>query len=228
MVDRSAMPVIYPLPDRARVTGVRARGRIEGMLRVPPGRQGQEKFDDYAFRVGLVEPGERTLNFVQRRVAARWVRKLFELAPRGSGISRIYFFNVGAERTQIGRERQHPLSDLIWERGSRFPAPTGASTSNTGWRGLWTPSRFGSAPMATTPVRRREVDEPREHDRTDDPTHAGGTDRDESGHQPHQAIRVASRLPAAVSPSPRREPPVRLRPRAGPLWRAPRRRDVGP
>jgi hypothetical protein len=46
MVDRSAMPVIYPLPDRARVTGVRARGRIEGMLRVPPGRQGQEKFDD--------------------------------------------------------------------------------------------------------------------------------------------------------------------------------------
>jgi hypothetical protein len=73
----------------------------------------------------LVEPGERTLNFVQRRVAAHWVRKLFELAPRGSGISRIYFFNVGAERTQIGRERQHPLSDLIWERVVAVPGPDG-------------------------------------------------------------------------------------------------------
>jgi hypothetical protein len=125
MVDGSAMPLIYPLPAPARVNGIRVKGRIEGTLRVPAERQGQEKLDDYAFRIGLVEPGERTLNFVQRRLAAPWVRKLFDLAPKGGGISRIHFFNVGTEKTQIGRERQHPLSDLIVEKVVAVPRADG-------------------------------------------------------------------------------------------------------
>lgn len=124
-VDGSAMPVIYPLPGPVRVKGIRVKGRIEGTLRVSAERQGEEKFDDYAFRVGLVEPGERTLNFVQRQLAARWVRKLFELAPKGSGISRIHFFNVGTDKTQIGRQRQHPISDLILEKVVAVPQPNG-------------------------------------------------------------------------------------------------------
>lgn len=124
-VDGSAMPVIYPLPGAVRVKTIRVKGRIEGTLRVSADRQGEEKFDDYAFRIGLVEPGERTLNFVQRQLAARWVRKLFELAPKGSGISRIHFFNVGADKTQIGRQRQHPISDLILEKVVAVPQPDG-------------------------------------------------------------------------------------------------------
>lgn len=125
MIDGSAMPLIYPLPAPARVNGIRVKGRIEGTLRVPAERQGQEKFDDYAFRIGLVEPGERTLNFVQRRLAAPWVRKLFDLAPKGGGISRIHFFNVGTEKTQIDQRRQHPLSDLIVEQVVAVPGADG-------------------------------------------------------------------------------------------------------
>lgn len=125
MVDGSAMPLIYPLPKSVTVKGIRVRGRLKGTLRVPPQDQGKEKFDDYAFRIGLVEPGERTLNFVQRQFAARWVRKLFELAPKGSGISGIHFFNVGTEKAQIGRQRQHPLSDLIQEKVVAVPRPDG-------------------------------------------------------------------------------------------------------
>lgn len=124
-VDASAMPLIYPLAERLRVSGVRVKGRVEGKLELPPERQGENKFDDYVFRVGLVEPGERTLNFVQRQLAAAWVRKLFELAPKGSGISRIHFFNVGTEKTQIGRRRQHPLSELILEQVVAVPRPDG-------------------------------------------------------------------------------------------------------
>jgi hypothetical protein len=124
-VEGSAMPLIYPLSELMRVTGIRVKGRIEGSLRVPPERQGEEKFDDYAFRIGLVEPGERTLNFVQRRLAASWVRKLFDLAPKGSGISGIHFFNVGTQKAQIGRQRQHPLSELIQERVVAVPRPDG-------------------------------------------------------------------------------------------------------
>jgi hypothetical protein len=124
-VEASAMPLIYPLPERLRVSDIRVVGRVDGSLRLPPGRQGEEKFDDYAFRIGLVEPGERTLNFVQRQLAAPWVRKLFELAPRGSGISKIHFFNLGAEKAHIGRQRQHPLSDLLQETVVALPAPDG-------------------------------------------------------------------------------------------------------
>lgn len=121
MVDGSAMPLIYPLTAPARINGIRVKGRVEGSLRVPAARQGEEKFDDYAFRIGLVEPGERTLNFAQRQFAARWVRKLFELAPKGRGISRIHFFNVGTDKSQIGRRRQHPLSELIVEQVVAVP-----------------------------------------------------------------------------------------------------------
>lgn len=124
-VDGSAMPLIYPLPRRLQVSTIRVKGRVDGALRIPPARQGEEKFDDYVFRIGLVEPGERTLNFVQRQLAAAWVRKLFELAPKGTGISKIHFLNVGADKTHIGRERQHPLSDLILEKVVAVPHADG-------------------------------------------------------------------------------------------------------
>lgn len=114
-VESSAMPLIYPLPDAARVVALRVKGRVEGALRLPPGRQGEAGFDDYALRIGLVESGDRTLNFVQRPLAAPWVRRLFDLARPGSGISRIHFFNVGAAPEQIGKRRQHPSSELIVE-----------------------------------------------------------------------------------------------------------------
>jgi hypothetical protein len=115
-VERSAMPLVHPLSAPLSVARIRVQGRFEGELRLPPGRQGDGKFDDYVFRIGLVEPGRRTLNFAQRQLAAPWVRKLFELAPAGSGISGIHFFNVAAEDAHLGRERQHPGSDLIRER----------------------------------------------------------------------------------------------------------------
>jgi hypothetical protein len=124
-VEGSAMPLIHPLPAKRQVAGVRVRGRVVGKLDIPPGRQGEEKFDDYVFRLGLVEPGERKLNFVQRQVAAEWVRRLYALAPEGTGISGIRFLNVGADASHVGRERQHPLSELIRERVVALPSASG-------------------------------------------------------------------------------------------------------
>jgi hypothetical protein len=124
-VEGSAMPLIYPLPAKQRVAGVRVRGRVEGRLALPPGRQGEEKFDDYLFRVGLVEAGDKRLNFVQRQVAAEWVRRLYALAPEGTGISGIRFLNVGSDPAHVGRQRRHPLSELITERVVALPAADG-------------------------------------------------------------------------------------------------------
>lgn len=124
-VEGSAMPLIYALPRPVRAKSIRVKGRVEGTLRIPAGRQGEERFDDYAFRIGLVEPGKRTLGSFQRPFAAAWVRKLFELAPKGGGISRIHFFNVGMDSARIGERRQHPLSDLIVEQIVAVPRPDG-------------------------------------------------------------------------------------------------------
>lgn len=124
-VDGSAMPLIYPLPKAFAAKKIRVKGRIEGKLAIPPGRQGEQGYDDYVFRIGLVEPGERTLGSIRRHFVADWVRKLYELAPEGSGISGIHFYNVAAERAHVGKKRQHPLSELIQEEVVAVPRADG-------------------------------------------------------------------------------------------------------
>ena len=124
-VDRSAMPLVHPLAKPFDTKRIRVKGRVDGSLNIPAGRQGADGYDDYVFRLGLVEPGTRTLGSIQRRLVADWVRKLYELAPPGSGISGIHFFNVAADKAHIGRKRQHPLSDLIREEVVAAPRPDG-------------------------------------------------------------------------------------------------------
>ena len=53
---------------------------------------------------------------MQRQVAADWVLKLFNLAPKDVGIDHIYFLMVGSQQSQLNKEREHPLSDLIKEK----------------------------------------------------------------------------------------------------------------
>jgi hypothetical protein len=124
-VTNSAAPAVFPLPHPLLVTELRARGTIMGSLNMPPGEQGKKGFDDYTVRVGLVEAGSRTLNWWEKKIAAGWLKRLFALAPRGTGISRIDFFNVGTDPRQIGQTRTHPLSDLIQETVVAVPDATG-------------------------------------------------------------------------------------------------------
>jgi hypothetical protein len=114
-VTNSAAPAVFPLTNAPEVTELRASGMISGALKVQPDKQGQKGFDDYTVRIGLVESGKRTLSWHEKIIAADWVKKLFALAPRGTGISRIHFFNIGTDAHQIGKSRTHPLSDLIEE-----------------------------------------------------------------------------------------------------------------
>ena len=124
-IHSSAGPAIYPLKKPARIRAIRASGKIFGTLRVPAGKQGEKHFDDYALRLGLVEAGTRTLSFYERTTAPDWVRKLFSLAPKGAGISRVHFFNLGTDATQIGRERDHPTNQIIRERTVAVPGADG-------------------------------------------------------------------------------------------------------
>jgi hypothetical protein len=124
-VTNSAAPAVFPLANPLLVAEMRVSGNISGLLKVRPARQGQKGFDDYTVRVGLVESGSRTLSWLEKRISADWVKRLFALAPPGTGISKIHFLNVGTELKQVGHTRTHPLSNLMQETVVAVPAADG-------------------------------------------------------------------------------------------------------
>lgn len=114
-VDQSASPIIYPLPEPKRVSRVAVEGTLSDLLQVEAEAQGQDGGDDFSLKIGLVVRGGKSLNPLQRLVSAKWVKILYDLAPKGTGIDRIQFLNAVQYSNLLGRQRQHPLSELIHE-----------------------------------------------------------------------------------------------------------------
>lgn len=125
-VRRSAMPLFCPLPQAVRVNSIHVKGRIVGGIEVTPEKQGKKGYDDYSLRVGLVEPGTTTLTARERQAATGWVKALFDLAPAGRGITKVHFLNLGVDRSEIGRTRQHPMSKLLEEEVVAAPQSDGS------------------------------------------------------------------------------------------------------
>jgi hypothetical protein len=114
-VKGSASPIIYPLDQPRLVSRVEVSGSLSELLALDANKQGLEGSDDFSLKVGLVVAGDKTLNGLQKLFSAKWITTLFELAPQGSGIENIYFLNAVQGSTMLGQQRQHPLSDLIYE-----------------------------------------------------------------------------------------------------------------
>ncbi|MEM6639456.1 MAG: hypothetical protein AAF610_06105 [Pseudomonadota bacterium] len=115
-VASSASPLVYPLPAPARVQRVRVTGEWRGALSLPEGAvQGAKGVDDFVLKLGLVESGDQTLSWFQKRVAPKWIRTLFDLAPPDGGISQIHFLSTTQQPDLVGTSRTHPLSDLLQE-----------------------------------------------------------------------------------------------------------------
>lgn len=127
-VDQSASPIIYPLDDPRTVTRVSVSGNLSNLLNLLPNTQGQKSNDDFSLKVGLVVAGDKTLNPLQKLVSAKWIKRLFDLAPKGTGVEKIYFLNAVQEKNLLGQQRQHPLSDLIYENNVWLLDKTGDFT----------------------------------------------------------------------------------------------------
>ncbi len=125
-VRRSASPVVYALPTPIDAGGLRVRGRVDGVLQIPTGLQGEEGFDDYALRAGVVLAGDRRPTLFERLFAPPWLSALFELAPEGRGLSEVRFFNLAADASHVGDRRRHPLHDLLVEEVVAVPDDDGA------------------------------------------------------------------------------------------------------
>ncbi len=121
-VNSSASPVIYPLKTPALLTQISVELSVEGVLNKTEKLQGGKGADDFLFRLGVVYEGDQTLGFFQRTLAADWVKKLFSLAPKGTGVSHIAFHNLYSDSRLMDQSRVHPASHLLTED---FVAPSG-------------------------------------------------------------------------------------------------------
>jgi hypothetical protein len=111
----SASPIIYPLDEARLVRRIEVTGTLNELLTLDGAKQGLQNNDDFSLKIGLVVAGDKTLNSVQKLFTADWIKRLYELAPEGSGIDSIYFLNAVQAGTRLGQQRQHPMSDLIFE-----------------------------------------------------------------------------------------------------------------
>ncbi len=114
-VAKSAGPIVYKLDKKEKINSFQVKAKLTGNKK-------SEKTDfdeDSVLRFGLVGVGEKTLSGVKKLFAADWVKKLFSLAPEGTGLDKIYFYNITNRPELVGKKRQHPKSDLIVETISK-------------------------------------------------------------------------------------------------------------
>lgn len=111
-VKKSAGPIVHKLSPARKISEVIVRGKVTGVKQLETG-----PFDeDSSLRLGLVAVGTQTLSGPKRWFAADWVKKLFALAPEGTGLDKIYFYNLTNRQDFLGKQRAHPKSDLIDEK----------------------------------------------------------------------------------------------------------------
>ena len=125
VVRKSASPLVYKLEAPLTVTAVTVDANWTGALKLPENTvQGEDGADDFVLKLGVVEAGDRKLNWLQRRIAADWLQQLFKLAPAGTGVRRINFLSTTRQQALVGSARVHPLNDLLYEtRVTYLPSP---------------------------------------------------------------------------------------------------------
>jgi hypothetical protein len=122
----SASPLIYRFDRPLRLTGFSVEASWSGELEIPAGvMQGGDGADDFVLKLGLVVAGDRTLGWFERRVAADWLLRLYELAPKDGGIENVRFYSTTRQRDLIGTSRTHPLSKLLYEERIAYLAHPG-------------------------------------------------------------------------------------------------------
>lgn len=116
-VNGSAGPIIFPFSSPISIEKLSVRGEIFSFPSISDIKlEGEPKFDDLVLRVGLVSKGEHTLSGIKKLLAKSWVKRLFALAPPGTGIGQIHFFSIVQNQALLGKKRSHPNSELIEEK----------------------------------------------------------------------------------------------------------------
>lgn len=110
-VNQSASPIVYKLAQPTLVSKISWSLSVTGEM---TSQKTQFPEDSY-FRLGLVASGSQKLSRFHRFIAADWVKKLFDLAPKDKGIDQIYFYVVADKNSYSVKQRTHPASELMKE-----------------------------------------------------------------------------------------------------------------
>ncbi|TNF01355.1 MAG: hypothetical protein EP326_04525 [Deltaproteobacteria bacterium] len=118
-VDKSSSFLVFPLETEKEVESFEIKGKYSGGLNLPEGKeQGYGKADDFAFKFGFILPGEEKLTGVKKWLAPKWVKKVYEMAPKDQGLNHLELFAATTQDKMLGKKRIHPASDFFHEEYS--------------------------------------------------------------------------------------------------------------
>ncbi len=122
-VNKSASPLIYGFSQIRRIQQVDATLEISGQISPEELKSWTEFEEDSYFRMGLVAKGSDRPGELKMLFAPEWVKTLFSLAPQGIGLDKIYFYNVTAQHSLVGKKRSHPQSKYMHEENILWRSP---------------------------------------------------------------------------------------------------------
>lgn len=121
-VKKSASPLVYNFNGVKRIKSVEVELELKGNPRFDK-KEWAEFEEDSVFRLGLILEGSKKMDGFSSLFAPKWVRSLFEMAPKDSGLDKIHFLNVTHNEKLVNKTRQHPKSELIYEENVIFASP---------------------------------------------------------------------------------------------------------
>lgn len=125
-VQKSASPLVRVYDSPARVRKITVTGRVRGTLAVHPDQFADQGFDDALLRVGVIVPGEKRLNLIQRRLAPEWLRRIDALfGERAGGVGEIRSALLVPHEEWLGKTRRNPEVDLFHDRMASSPGADG-------------------------------------------------------------------------------------------------------
>ncbi len=114
IVDSSASPLVYKFDQPKDISEFEVNLSINGELNESDKKADFE--EDSYFRLGMVVVGDNHLGVMGRMFAPKWVQQLFKLAPEGSGLDKIYFYNLSKDKNLVNKDRISPQSKYIYEK----------------------------------------------------------------------------------------------------------------
>jgi hypothetical protein len=114
-VANSAGSILHTFPTPKKLNSLSLKLSHRSNLSFKNSVQGSRGSDDYILRIGVIYEGNKTLGFLERQFAAKWLINIFDKAPKGSGLSQVYFYNVVSSPSLLGKKRVSSSSKYFYE-----------------------------------------------------------------------------------------------------------------
>ncbi len=114
-VNHSASPLIHRFSEIRNIKQIDVELEIIGQMNSEKIKKWTDFEEDSYFRMGLVKQGNDRPSRLKMLFAPEWVKTLFSMAPKGTGLDKIYFYNVTAQKNLVGKMRSHPKSKYMHE-----------------------------------------------------------------------------------------------------------------